>query len=266
MSDEFDPKVDLPGLDAWVKRDPDGTVWSLGVSGPEGATFETRLLGKLPNLRSIRLWDVQIEPSIWDGLTQLPDLRTVEMLGVRNNCRGVRKLKACPKLFKLDLRDRAVDDATLREIVEITQLEELVLIDTSVFDIRPIEPLANQLRYLDLSGTQVGDAQMGTVARCWKLRQLGLEGTRVSDEGLRCLTSLKYLKYLTIQESYITTKAFSILPWFHDLEILYIGLPVTEDALQHLRQLMRLRELYVGDAVSEEEKEKIEQYLGAVVE
>jgi hypothetical protein len=96
-------------------------------------------------------------------------------------------------------------------------------------ELAQLAPLAPAVQWLDLGGTSVSDAGMGTVSRMTNLVRLHLDLTRVTDEGLRRLGALRHLEYLNLR-----------------------GTAVTDQGLQALRSLPRLRSLYVWQtAVSE---------------
>lgn len=85
-----------------------------------------------------------------------------------------------------------------------------------------LRPLAQQLTWIDLSGTAVTDAGLEVLAGMPHLTRLSLRETAVTDAGLRHLAGLQYLSHLNLY-----------------------GTSVTDAGLDHLAQLPGLRALYL---------------------
>ncbi len=102
-----------------------------------------------------------------------------------------------------------------------------------------LQPVAEQVAWLDLGNSPVDDAGLRVLAGLSNLTRLHLEGTAVTDAGLSHLAELPYLEYLNL---YATS--------------------VTDDGLQHLTSLPRLRALYLWQtAVTAEGAERLRDAL-----
>lgn len=85
-----------------------------------------------------------------------------------------------------------------------------------------LTPLASQIVWLKLGGTQVTDAALVELAKLKNLNKLHLEYTTVSDAGLKTLKELPYLEYVNL-----------------------VGTRVTDAGLQNLSSLKALKNVYV---------------------
>ncbi len=85
-----------------------------------------------------------------------------------------------------------------------------------------LPPAATQMRWLDISKTQVSDAGMGEVGKLGALTRLHLENTGVTDASLPHVGKLANLEYLNLY-----------------------GTKVTDAGLEHLKNLKNLKKLFV---------------------
>jgi uncharacterized membrane protein len=85
-----------------------------------------------------------------------------------------------------------------------------------------LELLAEQVTWLNLSGTAITDEGLSRVGRFRHVTRLHLDRTSVSDAGLAHLAALEHLEYLNLY-----------------------GTAVTDDGLRHLSGLNQLRTLYL---------------------
>lgn len=109
-------------------------------------------------------------------------------------------------------------------------------------------PLAQQITWLDLSGSSVTNSALSVLSEMPHLTRLYLQFAPVSDAGVRHLQDLPNLEYVNLY-----------------------GTSVTDDALDHLATLPRLSDLYlwqtqVTEAALEDFRERrpdVRAYLGA---
>ena len=85
-----------------------------------------------------------------------------------------------------------------------------------------LSPLAEQIVWLKLGGTQVTDAAATQLGKLKNLNKLHLEHTSLTDAGLKELVDLPYLEYINL-----------------------IGTKVTDSGLQSLARLKALKNVYV---------------------
>jgi len=100
---------------------------------------------------------------------------------------------------------------------------------------------------LDLLSTQISDRELGNLLSSLNdLRFLSLAETRVGDAGLVHLQSLPYLQELHLDHSDITDEGLKILPTLPNLEILDLkGTRITDAGLAEVGRLERLKGLYL---------------------
>jgi len=85
-----------------------------------------------------------------------------------------------------------------------------------------LEPLAANLRWLDLAGTKVSDAGLAQIAAMPNLVRLHLERTSISDTGLVRIASLAELEYLDLYGTDITDSGLAQLQMLPKLKQLYL--------------------------------------------
>ena len=89
--------------------------------------------------------------------------------------------------------------------------------------LQKLEPVGNDLLWLDLSRTGITDAGLKVLAKMPNLERIDLRGTSVGDPGVRALAGLRHLETLSLY-----------------------GTAVTDAGLEAIRELPSLRRLYVG--------------------
>ena len=100
---------------------------------------------------------------------------------------------------------------------------------------------------LDLLSTQISDRELGNLLSSLNdLRFLSLAETRVGDAGLVHLQSLTHLQELHLDHSDITDEGLKLLTTLPTLEILDLkGTRITDDGLVHVGRLAGLKGLYL---------------------
>lgn len=109
--------------------------------------------------------------------------------------------------------------------------------------VQALLPLADQITWLDLSGTQISDSALAVLARFPNLSELDLSRTNISDAGLRHLSDKKHLEYLNLYGTTVTNAGLAHLAGLQELRSLYLWQTrVTPDGLKRLQeQLPRLK-------------------------
>ncbi len=106
-----------------------------------------------------------------------------------------------------------------------------------------LTPLADQVTWLNLAGTSVGDEGLKHLSKLKNLTSLHLEKTRVGNVGLAHLKELEHLEYLNLYDT-----------------------RVSDGGLVHLERLKRLKQLYVWQTqVSRAGAERLKTTLPRVV-
>jgi hypothetical protein len=121
-------------------------------------------------------------------------------------------LDRLPRLQRLVLIDSRLDDAGLKQIAELSGLEQLLLLGAAITD----DGLAalvglRELRVLRLDNTTIGDEGLRHIARLEKLERLDLAGTRVTDAGLEHLASLARLRSLYLHQTTVSQEGVTWL-------------------------------------------------------
>jgi hypothetical protein len=126
-------------------------------------------------------------------------------------------------------RDQAV-------IAEIERLGGTAAVDDS----DPEQPVVS----VNLTATDVGDAQLDVLKGLTRLRRLYLSGTRVTDRGLSRLEGLEHLEDLYLIGDAITDDGLEHIARLKGLRRLDLsGTRVTDRGLEHLQGLKELRTL-----------------------
>ena len=150
-------------------------------------------------------------------------------------------LKQLDQLQHLSCGD-SVTNAGLARLKELRHLRNLDLIgdDSVAAGLEHITALT-QLEELNLSNTDVGDAELERLKGMAQLRYLGLVGTRITDAGLRHLEGLTRLEDLTLNKTQIGDAGVQHLKGLKQLKRLGLGnTRVTDASLEHLIGLKNL--------------------------
>lgn len=98
-------------------------------------------------------------------------------------------------------------------------------------------PLKEQLVWLELGNTEIGDEGLKTIGKLGNLTRLHLEHTRVSDAGLAALASCKNLRFLNLFDTGITDQGLQHLlqiPSLQEVHLYKTG--VTPEGVQKLQK------------------------------
>lgn len=85
-----------------------------------------------------------------------------------------------------------------------------------------LEPIASQVLWLDLSGTQITDAGLAVVERFPNLTRLHLNRTAITDAGVAHVARLSHLEYLNLYGTKVTDASLTPLAGLANLRALYI--------------------------------------------
>jgi DNA-binding response OmpR family regulator len=139
---------------------------------------------------------------------------------------------------------------TILEWPRLQTGQKLDLLSTPISD-RELEGLLaslQDLRFLSLAETQVGDAGLAHLQSLTHLQELHLDHTAVTDEGLRLLATLPSLEILDLKGTRITDAGLAEVGRLTGLKGLYLTRTgVTDVGLEHLRGLTNLETLILWD-------------------
>lgn len=100
------------------------------------------------------------------------------------------------------------------------------------------------LQELDLYGTKTSDVGLGHVGGLVHLERLGVDGTQITDSGLEQLSGLPQLGNLDLSGTKVTDAGLKYLKILPNLEVLRLAATKISDAgLDHISGLPHLREL-----------------------
>lgn len=110
-----------------------------------------------------------------------------------------------------------------------------------------LEPLAQQLVALNLSGVTLADSDCVTLAKLTELRKLHLQNADITDAGLMQLQTLVQLQYLNLTGTRITSKSFAALSGLKNLRQLYLyQTPIDSIELAQLRKIFSNTRIEMG--------------------
>jgi CheY-like chemotaxis protein len=139
---------------------------------------------------------------------------------------------------------------TILEWPRLQTGQKLDLLSTRISDRELGNLLAslNDLRFLSLAETRVGDAGLEHLRSLTHLQELHLDHSDITDAGLKLLTGLPRLEILDLKGTQITDAGLAEVGRMAQLKGLYLTRTIITDAgLEHLRGLERLETLILWD-------------------
>jgi CheY-like chemotaxis protein len=139
---------------------------------------------------------------------------------------------------------------TILEWPRLQTGQKLDLLSTQISD-RELGNLLsslNDLRFLSLAETRVGDAGLVHLQSLTHLQELHLDHSDITDEGLKLLTTLPNLEILDLKGTHITDAGLADVGRLERLKGLYLTRTgITDAGLEHLRSLSKLETLILWD-------------------
>jgi hypothetical protein len=135
------------------------------------------------------------------------------------------------------LQGKQVDDATLRPLEGLEQVEELYLANSGIMDAGLVRLRGlKHLKFLDLSGTRVMDAGLAHLTGLRELNYLRLSGTQVTDVGLIHLSGLRELRSLLLDGTRVTDAGLArLIDQDQLIKLSLDGTQVGDGGLEHLK-------------------------------
>ncbi len=203
-------------------------------------------LSRLPQLRSLALWDVRVDDRAADALSELKGLRRIELCGASITGQGLASLTRLPELSALHLsRCFQLGTAALSLLSELPRLRELRIDgcpDCDEGSLASLEAL-QELERLDLSTwDRLGAVGLEHVARLPRLATLDLSQTAVTDEDLEQLWRLPLLAELDLTWcTQITDQALEILTGHRLRRLSLCTTRITDEGLIYLADMPGLQ-------------------------
>ena len=176
------------------------------------------------------------------GLSHLAALKELRVLGLESTKitdAGLVYVGKLGHLTSLDISGNRVTDRGLVHLGGLTDLTYLRLGETAITD----DGFANlsalhQIANLGLDETRVTDASLEIVGRMTHLTYLNLRGTRVTDAGLAHLSCLSQLATLDLSDTRVTDEGLRYLSGLANLRQLRLGQKVSDDGIKNLKKDM----------------------------
>ena len=159
-------------------------------------------LAPLTHLKEMRLAQTRVR-----GHTLAPfvEMRLLDLDHTRLDDAGMKNVENMPNLERLYARDTMVTDEGLKSLRSLRHLKELDLYGTRITDAGlPVLKELTELTRLNLLGANVTDAGLENLLGLTKLRELNLYRTRITNSGAARLTSLKQLRDLDLRYTQVT--------------------------------------------------------------
>ncbi|MGH7140696.1 MAG: leucine-rich repeat domain-containing protein [Pirellulales bacterium] len=206
------------------------------------------LMDHWSGLRYLGLSETHITDSGIPHLTALRWLSGLDLSGTRVS--GATFAQLPPSLTNLRLARSAVTDESLKHLAKLPWLDALHFTDTRIGD-AGVANLAGAIRLqsLDVSGTQVTDAALASIARNHpSVQRIELRRTRITAAGLAHLTASPKLYALVLRDCTIGDEAIEALIRCRSLRTLdLIGTRVTPAGVDHLRDALPDCFVYRGE-------------------
>jgi DNA-binding response OmpR family regulator len=139
---------------------------------------------------------------------------------------------------------------TILEWPRLQTGQKLDLLSTQISDqeLGNLLSSLNDLRFLSLAETRVGNAGLIHLQSLTKLQELHLDYTDITDEGLKLLATLPKLEILDLKGTRITDDGLIAVGCLTQLKSLYLTRTgITDAGLEHLRSLTNLETLILWD-------------------
>jgi len=158
-------------------------------------------LGELPRLTALDLWSESFNGAGLAALSACPDLWSLRLSKCSVTVDGLASLRELPSLMVLNLSETEVDSTIGQTLSQVPSLTTLDLSKTKVDD-GLAASLAGHPALASLNvryNPSITDKTLETLADNPPphLRNLQLGGTQVTDEGIKLLTTVKTLQFLS---------------------------------------------------------------------
>ena len=228
------------------------------LTGPE-----LRHLRGHQHLRRLELSGMPIPGEYLAVLLTLPKLEELYCAPKEGVQEAMLHIGKCKGLRRLDLNQGHISDKLLESLRGLENLEGLALSGRSVSSGVSVVQHMKHLRSLSLNDTSVCDDVLKTFVDLRNLETLYIESPNVTDAGMKYVAKSIYLKRFAVSSKQVTSKGLRQLSVLTRLEYLSAKLTTPDASLfKALSSLKQLRHVSVkGTGVSSEDREELEALL-----
>lgn len=235
-------------VQAIVGDDAFATVWRVSFQGDTKATDkDLALLTQLPDLRMVDLQGPNFTEEGLKYVCQVPELRVLHLTDVDLKADTLACLQAADRLTSLMLIELTMTDETLRPLSTLPKLEQIFLFEANVTS-AVLEPLAGlpNLRAVGIHNCPGvdGDA-LRHLDKMPSLEILQLRKTSISGADLAQLRGLRQLQSLDLGETAVSDigmEHIASLPKLHTLRLSFtqvgdagLAALAESDSIEYLR-------------------------------
>jgi hypothetical protein len=200
-----------------------GRLTETGRSGGDPAAADQCVYNVGGRDNGIQLFQMGATDADMRNFIVLPDWHSITLRECPVSDAGLKHLANQKGLRFLDIGETGI--STLHPIRECVHLQQLWCDRLEQMTDRKVTALAGfqELWFLDLAHTQIGDSTAERLGSLTKLRKLSLLGTKISDEGLKAIGTLPKLETLSLYRTAITDEGLRHLHGLAQLRLLAVG-------------------------------------------
>lgn len=222
------------------------SVERLSLEGKSVQSRDLDLMRYLPGVKEINLKETAVSEQIAMGFSQFPRLERLNFWDVAIDDSSIQQLTNCCSLRVVEFGYMTVNDESLLHLQKLDRLTKLRLNETGSKGFQHVANCSN-LESLEIYEGHFTDADLSSLTRLTKLRILTLNNCPVTDEGAKTLANAcRGLTELDLRGDRLTDAAMPHLARLPDLEYLILDdQPITDDGLREFNACAALGRLGV---------------------
>jgi len=202
------------------------------------------------DLAHLPIHEIEVQSGVLndDGLRAISKIKSLEWLTISIasgiTLDGVKSLSELPRLAQLKLVVSVVPTGSFDVFAQMHQLKGLSFFDSKNVTAAGVAKLvkgAPKIRFLDLSGTEVGDEIIPVVSQIKSLEEVRCADLPITDKNLEMFTRMPKLQRLWISKTNITDKGLQQLAQCKGLRLLEISRceKVTPEGIAEFKKVRR---------------------------
>lgn len=209
-----------------------------------------------PSLEKVYLDDTELPGSSFEVLTTIPKLRALGCSPRHDTRVALSWIGQLVKLTNLRIADSNVVDADLTELSHLEELTDLQLSNNNVDSGLSVVAQFQKLVWLVLSFTKIRTKTLESVRLAESVQKLFLEGVNIENAGLAEISQMEQLQLVHFVSDQVDANGIRYLSRLKNLEKLSIdNLKVTPDMVAEFKRFARLKQLWMGDVMSDKKTE-----------